>query len=154
MIDTPRIVQTKRQLAAVIRITVPREEMMKVFGPGVEELIAAVTAQKVGPVGAVFAHHLRMSPKTFDFELGVGVSAPIKPTGRVQVGELPAAKVARTVYHGPYEGLPGAWGEFVKWIKAEGLKPAADLWECYVDGPHSSPDPATWRTELNQPLVG
>lgn len=31
--------------------------------------------------------------------------------------------------------------------------PAADLWEVDVAGPESSPDPATWRTELNQPLT-
>jgi len=27
-----------------------------------------------------------------------------------------------------------------------------DLWEVYVAGPESGPDPATWRTELNRPL--
>jgi hypothetical protein len=37
-----------------------------------------------------------MSPDIFDFELGVKVSTPVKPTGRVKPGELPAAKVART----------------------------------------------------------
>ena len=30
---------------------------------------------------------------------------------------------------------------------------APDLWECYVAGPESNPDPATWRTELNRPLT-
>ena len=49
------------------------------------------------PVGAVFAHHLKMSPDTFDFELGVRVSAPAKAAGRVKPGQLPAVKVARTV---------------------------------------------------------
>ena len=53
-----------------------------------------------------------MSADTFDFELGVEVSTPVKATGRVKPGELRAAKVARTVYRGPYEGLPAAWGEF------------------------------------------
>jgi len=43
--------------------------MMKVFGPAVGELMATLTAQGVEPVGAVFAHHLKMSPDTFDFEL-------------------------------------------------------------------------------------
>ena len=46
-------------------------------------------------------------------------------------GTLPAARVARTVYHGDYEGLGEAWGEFGEWIKAQGLKPAPDLWEVY-----------------------
>jgi effector-binding domain-containing protein len=60
--------------------------------------------------------------------------------------------VARTVYHGDYEGLHGAWGEFEAWIAESGHTSAADLWERYVVGPESSPDPANWRTELNRPL--
>ena len=93
-----------------------------------------------------------MSSDTFDFELGVKVSAPVKAAGRVKPGELPAAKVARTVYSGPYEGLPSAWGEFNKWLEANGYEQAENLWELYSVGPQSSPDPANWRTELNRPL--
>src|SRR5258706_6155505 len=142
MIATPQIIDTNVQETAVIRLTVPRSEMMKVFGPAVGELMAALAAQGVEPVGAVFAHHLKMSPDTFDFELGVKVSAPVKAAGRVKPGQLPAAKVARTIYSGPYEGLPSAWGEFDKWMKANGHEQAANLWELYSVGPHSTSDPA------------
>jgi hypothetical protein len=82
MLATPEIIETNIQEAAVIRLTIPRSEMMKVFGPAVSELMAALAAQGAEPVGAVFAHHLKMSPDTFDFELGVKVSAPVKATGR------------------------------------------------------------------------
>ena len=68
MLSTPEIIQTTSQPAAVIRLTVPRSEMMKVFGPAVGELMAALAAQGVAPIGAVFAHHLKMSPDIFDFE--------------------------------------------------------------------------------------
>ena len=61
--------------------------------------------------------------------------------------------MARTVYHGGYEGLGPAWGEFLGWIESQGLKSAEDLWEVYAAGPESSPDPANWRTELNRPLI-
>ena len=152
MIETPQIIQTQAQAAAVIRLTVARSEMMKVFGAAVGELMAALTAQGVEPVGAVFAHHLKMSPDTFDFELGVKVAAPVKATGRVKPGELPATKVARTIYSGPYEGLPSAWGEFDAWMKANNHEKAESLWELYSVGPQSTPDPANWRTELNRPL--
>jgi effector-binding domain-containing protein len=149
MLDTPQIIQTTAQAAAVIHLTVPRSDMMKVFGPAVGELMAMLAAQGVKPDGAVF---LKMSADTFDFELGVKVPAPIKAAGRVKPGELPVAKVARTVYSGPYEGLPAAWGEFTKWIKANGHEQADNLWEIYSVGPQSTPDPAGWRTELNRPL--
>jgi effector-binding domain-containing protein len=153
MIDTPSIVQTAAQPTACIHLVVPREEVRNVMGPGYRELMDAVTAQGVAPAGPWLNHHLRMNPEVFDFELSVPVAAPVSPVGRVTMGQLPAARVARTVYHGPYEGLPAAWREFEAWIAAEGHKPAPDLWECYVAGPESGPDPGTWRTELNRPLV-
>lgn len=152
MLDTPQIIETTAREAAVIHLTVPRSDMMKVFGPAVGELMAALSAQGQKPDGPVFAHHLMMSADTFNFELGVKVSTPVKATGRMKPSELPAGKVARTVYSGPYEGLPAAWGEFTKWIKANGYEQADDLWEIYSVGPQSTPDPAGWRTELNRPL--
>ncbi len=153
MLDQPQIVQTTTRRTAVIRLTIPRNEIQRVMGPGINELMTTIAAQGIAPVGPVFSHHLRMDPDTFDFELGVPVAAPISAVGRVEPGELPAATVARTIYGGPYEGLGAAWGEFIAWIAAEGHQPAPDLWECYVAGPESSADPATWRTELNRPLI-
>ncbi len=152
MIETPEILQTEAAAAAVIRLVIPRSQMMMAFGPAVGELMAELARQGVAPVGAVFARHLAMSPDVFDFELGVKVAAPVTASGRVKPGELPAARVARTIYHGPYEGLPSAWGSFDRWIKANGLAQAQSLWEVYSVGPQSTPDSANWRTELNRPL--
>ena len=153
MLATPQIIETQVQDAAVIRLTIPRNEMMKVFGPAVGELLTVLAAQGVEPVGAVFAHHLTMSEDTFDFELGVKASAPVTAVGRVKPGQLPGVKVARTVYSGPYEGLPSAWGEFDTWMRANGHAQAENLWELYSVGPQSSTDSANWRTELNRPLA-
>lgn len=152
MISTPQIIQTTAQEAAVIRLTIPRHEMMQQFGPAVGELLTELNAQGIEPIGGVFAHHLQMTADTFDFELGIKVTAPVTDRGRVRRGALPAVKVARTIYSGPYEGLPGAWNEFTSWMKANSVDQAEDLWELYSVGPQSSPDPADWRTELNKPL--
>lgn len=154
MIDTPHLVKSLAQPAAVIHFTIPREQIREVMGPGIGEVMATVAAQGLTPAGPVFSHHFRMDPDTFDFEVGVPVSSPVAPAGRVQPGQLPAAKVLRTVYHGGYEGLPAAWGEFKAWIEAGEHTPAEGLWECYLAGPESSSDPREWRTELNRPLVG
>jgi effector-binding domain-containing protein len=153
MIEKPQITQTTAQLTAFIRLTIPREEIRNVMGPGISELKSAIAAQGIAPAGPWFTHHLRMDPGIFDFEISVPVTTPFVAAGRVKPGRLPATTVARTVYHGPYEGLGAAWGEFEAWIRANGHTPASDLWECYVAGPESNPDPATWRTELNRPLI-
>jgi len=154
MISTPQIVQTPAQEAAVIRLTIPRSQMPKQFGPAVGELLQELNRQGIEPVGAVFAHHFRITPETFDFELGIKVATPVSDNGRVRRGALPAVKAARAIYSGPYEGLPGAWDEFGEWMKSNGLEQAEDLWELYSVGPQSTPDPANWRTELNRPLKG
>ena len=154
MLDKPQIVQTAVQLTAIIHLTIPREEIQNVMGPSLGELMAAVAAQGIAPTGPWFTHHLKMDPDTFDFEIGVPVNAPVATAGRVKAGQLPAATVARTVYHGDYESLGPAWAEFDAWITAEGHTPGPDLWERYIAGPELNPDPATWRTELNRPLTG
>jgi effector-binding domain-containing protein len=153
VIDQPEIVQAEVQPAAIIRFTIPRDQIAEVMGPGIGELVETAMAQGIGPAGPVFSHHLRMEPGIWDFELGVPVSGPVSPTGRVVAGELPAARVVRTVYHGNYDGLGDGWGELDAWIGAQGLSTGPNLWERYVAGPESSDDPADWRTELNRPLV-
>ena len=154
MLEIPQIIETTARLRAFIHVTIPREEIRHVMGPGLQELMAALAVQGIAPAGPWFTHHLRMDPATFDFEISVPVTTPVTVAGRVQPGQWPSMKVARTVYHGPYEGLGAAWGEFDAWIVANALTPAGDLWECYAAGPESSPDPAAWRTELYRPLIG
>ena len=154
MLDNPEIIQTEAQFAAVIRLTAPRHEIPHVMGPGIGELMAAITSQGQTPTGPIFSHHLRMDdPRTFDFEIGVPVASPITAVGRVEPSQSPAATVARTVDHGPYEGLGPAGSEFEAWVAAQGRTLAPDLWECYLSGPELGPDPTSWRTQLSRPLI-
>jgi len=152
MLETPHITQTTDQLTAFIHLAVPRREIQKVMGPGINEVMETVAAQGKTPAGPWFAHHLRMDPAVFEFNICVPVTTPVVPQGRVKPGHLAAATVARTVYRGPYEGLYGAWSEFDAWVAANRYNPRGDLWECYVLGPEATADPANYRTELNRPL--
>ncbi len=152
MLDNPHITDTAVQQTAVIRFTIPREEIQKVMGPAFQEVMDAVAAQGLVPAGAFFSHHFRMDAKIFDFEVGVPVHARITAAGRVLASQLPATRVATAVYRGPYEGLGQAWGEFSDWIVAQGLQPADDLWEVYAAGPETGPDSANWSTEFYKPL--
>lgn len=153
MLETPQITNTEARQAAVIHLTIPRAEIQKVMGPAIGEAIAAANAQGIGPAGPVFAHHLSMPSGVFDFEVGVPVSGAVSPAGRVIAGSLPGGRAARAVYQGNYDGLHTAWEEFAKWIESEGLRTRTDLWEVYVKGPESDPDPSSWRTELYKPLL-
>lgn len=152
-IDTPRIVQSEAQELAVIHLDIPRSEIQQVMDPAIREVMAVVTAQGIGPVGPLCAYHVGLASDRFDFEVGFPVSAPVRPTGRVRPGRIPSVRVARTIYRGPYEGLFQAWKEVNAWVDASGHKGASQLWERYLAGPESGPDPSRWRTELNRPLL-
>lgn len=153
MLESPQVISTHARQAAVIPLKIPREDMAKVFGPAIDEIVSALKKQGIDPIGPAFAHHVAMSPTHFDFEVGLPVSKPIEPSGRIVSGELPACpRVAHTTYVGPYEGLGDAWGEFEAWMSEQGFTPQENLWESYTEGPHTDSDPLNWRTELYRPL--
>jgi len=154
VIDEPQVVQTRQQLTASIHLVVPGPEMPEFMGPAIEELMRTLADQGIKPTGPMFSYHYRMPSDTFDFEVGVPVAQEVKPKGRVRSGHLPAEKVLRTTYHGPYDGLADGWRAFMEQVEQSGHEPRPSFWESYVAGPESSPDPANWRTELNRPLVG
>ena len=153
MIDEPRIVYTNAQHTAVIRLKIPRAEMQASMGPAIQEVMETLVRQDIAPTGPVFAHHFWMDPELFDFEVGVPVAERVEAAGRVVPGRLHAQQVARTIYHGPYEGLPAAWEAFMAWIKDNGYIVQPNLWECYLDNPGTVPDAADLRTELNRPVT-
>ena len=153
MIEPLRILQTTPQLTASIPLRIPREEIRNVMGPGLAELRTAVAAQKVAVTGPWFTHHFRNPGEVFDFEICLPVATPVAPADRVKPGQWPAMKIVQTTYHGGYEGLGSAWGEFIGVIKAAGHKTADGLYESYVIGPETSPDPAAWRTVLSKGLL-
>lgn len=144
---------TEAQPAAVIHITVPRDQIQEVMAPAIHEVIAAAQTQDIGPKGPVFAHHFGMTPGIFNFEVGVPVSGAVQPVGRVKPGEIPGTTIVRTVYTGPYEGLGAAWGDFQDLIEAEGHVLGPNLWERYLSGPECGGDSTTFRTELNQTIT-
>lgn len=152
MIEVPQVTDVAAQATAVIHMVVPAAEIRQVMGPGISEVLAAVAAQGLPHAGAWFTRHFRPPADVFDFEVGVPVVGGIAPTGRVRPGHLPAARVARTVHVGDYDGLAAAWAAFEEWIRANGHRPATGLWEHYSVGPESGLVPASWRTELVRPL--
>ncbi len=153
MIETPIILQTAAQKVARVHLTVPRAEIQHVMMPGLNEIKAVLEDQGIKPTGPWFTHHLQMSPEVFDFEICLPVDTSIKAVGRVQAGEIPSVRAARTVYHGDFEGLGDAWGQFMDWIETNHHRSAPDLLETYLAGPESSPDPANWATQLTRPLL-
>ncbi len=149
MNSAPEIITTQVRHTAVIHLVIPGRDMPKYMDPAVQEILRALEDQGLEPAGPMFSYHHRRPSETFDFELGFPVARPIKPIGRVVSGALPAEKVARSVYQGPYEGLGPAWGALERWVREHGHVETGRFWECYLDNPENVKDPKVYRTELN-----
>lgn len=139
MLETPRIVDADEQLTAVVHFHVPRTEIVEAMGSGRMELIEVLARQGIEPIGPWFSRHHRMHPDYFDFEVGLPVGRAVAEEGRVRPGTLPAGRLALTVYHGSYEGLGAAWGDFVQWLDENGHQQAEELWEHYATGEDGQP---------------
>ena len=127
MITPPEIVTTTEQPAATIHLVIPCQDMGRYMDPAIQEVLKALEAQGMRPAGPMFSLHNRRPTDHFDFEIGFPVEKAITPTGRVKNSKLPAMKVVRTVYHGPYDGLVGAWRALEAWVKQEKLPHGIEL---------------------------
>jgi effector-binding domain-containing protein len=163
MLDALHVTDSPALLAAVIRFKIPQMELPSVMGPAVDELMAALKAQGITPAGPLFNHYLSMDSGMFDFEVGVPVSTPVARAGRVVPGELPAAKVVRATYHGPYAGLHHAWCEFGELGQGAGAQTRRGhlgmlrLWPGVEPGPDDVADgaePARGRVAPNFSRIG
>jgi len=153
MSEELEIHESPAQPAAVIHLTIPRTEMQAAFPEAIHEILETLETQGMAPAGPPYARHFRFEPETFDFEVGFPTDGSVKPGGRVEAGELPAARVVRTIHQGAYEGLPAAWETFQTRIEAQELPVEKEFRERYVVGPEAGPDPKNWRTELSWVLA-
>ena len=153
MLEPPQMISVPAQRLAVVRLTIPRGEMMQRFDPTVRLVSDVLRAQAVDPAGPVTAHYFAIPAQTFDFELGFPIAAAIAAAGPVYLAEQPAQTIIRTVYTGPFAGLPSAWGVFQNHIGAKGYRCATDFREAYLNDPSTIADPTQYRTELVRILL-
>ena len=78
MIGTPEITETRPWAAAVIHVTVSRDEIRTVMPVAIREILATLSSRGIAPEGPRFDHHLKTSEQAFDFEVGFPIedSAP------------------------------------------------------------------------------
>ena len=139
--------------AAIVRVEIPASHLGEALGIALAEVSAAIAASGVLPIGGPFSHYLTWGGDMVVAEIGFPVSAPIEPRGRVIRGELPGGAVATVVHAGPYESIGATYDRLDRWIRDQGAEPAGHMWEIYLRGPGSDPDPAAWLTEVCWPIA-
>jgi effector-binding domain-containing protein len=151
-LDKPYRARIGAQTVARIHVVASRPEMRSAFHAACQEISDILQAGGITPAGPLGAHYHRRPTDTFDFDVYLPIDKPLQPSGRVEIAEIPATEVIRTVHQGSYEELPQAWREFADWVSANDFKTREDAFEIYTLGPMNDENPNTWKTELNWAL--
>jgi effector-binding domain-containing protein len=149
MLVNPEVVTVPEQRTATIHLVISGMEMPQYMDPAIQEVYGTLGELGIAPVGPLFSYHHRMPSDTFDFEIGVPIEQPFSGKGRLVPSTIPACRVFRVTYVGPYDGLGPAWQESSKLLAEAGHVPAGRFWESYTTDPSVVQDPNEYRTVLN-----
>ncbi|UUO00873.1 MerR family transcriptional regulator [Mycolicibacterium novocastrense] len=139
-----------RRVAAITGL-VRLDDSLAWYDEAMAELDAAFPeAERTGPPGGRYANEL--------FTQSVGamtVFRPVRvprPSGRIEVVELPPVDLVVTVHDGPHDDLDVTYGRLGAWVVDNALAVDGPIHETYVVGPRDTTDPARWRTEIGWPV--
>jgi hypothetical protein len=84
MLDKPTVTETKTQPTAVIHLTIPKDQIQNVMGPGLNELMSTIAAQGIKPTGPWFTHHLKIADDFYETYLAGPESSPDSANWRTE----------------------------------------------------------------------
>jgi effector-binding domain-containing protein len=128
-------------------------DLTEYFGRAFEKSAAALAEQGLAPAGPPLALYHGMPTDTVDVTAGFPVAGAARASADVVVTELPAGEAITSIYTGPYDGMTRTYDQIAAWLQEQDLTTGADMWEEYLTGPDSDPDPATWQTRIVFPLA-
>nr|WP_304999643.1 GyrI-like domain-containing protein [Cryobacterium sp. TMT4-10] len=131
-----------------IKMTPMSEFMGRAFGTAAAEL----GKQGAFPAGPPISMYHGMPTDTVDVTAGFPVAHPVTPTPLVVVETLPGGPAIEAIHTGSYDTLTQTYGELSTWLLEQKLDLAPDMWEEYLVGPDTEPDPAKWQTRIVFPL--
>lgn len=147
-----QILELRPRATAVVGAVVAFADLTRFFGRAFTEVAAALDSQGIPVTGPPVALYRGEPTDKVTVEAGFPVDVPVRPVGDVVPGELPGGRVASTVHVGPYGTLAATYEALRGWLAGRDLKPGPDMWEEYLDGPDTNPDPAAWRTRIMWPV--
>jgi effector-binding domain-containing protein len=132
----------------------PVADLRDFFDDSFRALAQAVAAQRIGVVSPAFGLYHGTPGDSLDLEVGFATDRPVQPDGGVVVSSLPGGRAGRLMHLGSFDGLGASWQRLHAWIRAQGLSPQPQRWECYVTRPSPEMDPRDLRTDLHWPVAG
>jgi len=139
---------------ASIRVVIPADKVSQNLSVLLPEVMGAIGEQGVAPAGPPFSRYHRIDPakNEIDLEAGIPVRTPFESKGRVQAGQLPGGRVARTWHVGSYHELPRSYARLETWMKSQSVTARGPFWEIYWTDPGIELDPRRWHTQILWPV--
>ena len=143
-----RIVKLEPRPTAVVAETTTWSEFPWLWGQLLGEVYGFVRARPAlatGTGGELWQNVMLYKDQRPDVEVGVLVSGPFEPAGRVILSELPGGEVATATHRGDYARLGDTHDAVRAHAAALGRELAGPCWEIYG---HAPPDPSDAETEV------
>ncbi|WP_133879007.1 AraC family transcriptional regulator [Paractinoplanes brasiliensis] len=146
--DTPSV------HALVIRRRVTRDEIAAALAECLPTVFGYAQRHGLALTGPPFARYPEVGMGSLVIEGGVTIAAPPSTalSDGIEALTIPAGRAVVAVHRGPYESLPESYQEIEKWMRDHQLSAAGPPRETYLTDPGENPDPATWETEIVQPV--
>jgi effector-binding domain-containing protein len=149
----PALVHCTEQPTAVIREKVAMNALTEFFGRAFGTVVEEAQRQNVQLAGPPFALYRGMPADTVDVEAGFPIAGSLSDAGTVVTGTLPETDACEAVHTGPYDTLGETYAAVQDHIRAAGKNPSGAMWEFYLNGPSTEPDPLKWQTRVVWPLA-
>lgn len=140
--------------ALVMRRRVTRDEIATALGESLPTVFEYAQRQGLAIAGPPFARYPEVGMGSLVIEGGITIAGPPPedlPEG-IEAIVIPAGRAVAVIHRGAYDSLPETYQELERWMGEQGLSAAGAPWETYLTDPGESPDPATWETEIVQPV--
>ena len=146
--STARFVKVDPRPTAVIAETTTWEHFPRLWGQLLDEVYRFVrgrTDLATGDGAGLWQNVMLYKDDRPDVEVGVLVSRPFEPEGRVIASELPAGEAATATHRGDYARLGVTHYAVRDYVAAQGRELAGPRGEIYG---HWRPDPSELETEV------
>jgi AraC family transcriptional regulator len=141
--------------ALIMRRRIARDEIAATLAEFLPAVFGYAQRQGLAMAGPPFTRYPEVGMGSLVLEGGVPLMAP--PPGEPDEGmealTIPAGPAAVTIHRGPYDTLPDTYRALEAWLDREGRERNGPPREVYLTDPGDHPDPATWETEVIQPLA-
>ncbi len=131
---------------------VPVGELSAFFGRAFSAVARDLERHGVAPVGPPVALYDAAVGATADVTAGFPTVETVPPgEGLIDV-VLPAGPAVEVIHRGPYDSMEGTYADLMEWFAANKVQAGPVMWEEYLVGPDSAPDPADWVTRIVWPV--